>query len=103
MGRIRARAPEKIVYEHRSERNRECSGQATGYMRRLLRALVAIVVLTGGLTAGGVTLLAGPAGATTCVAPASCSMTGTAGLTAGSLSLTTSGWASRPAVRVSRR
>ncbi len=61
------------------------------HMRRLLRALGAMVVLTGGLTAGGVTLLAGPASATTCVAPASCSMTGTVGLTGGSLSLTTPG------------
>jgi hypothetical protein len=61
------------------------------YMRRLLRALGATVVLTGGLTAGSVAGLAGPAGAVTCVAPASCAMTGTVGLTGGSLSLTTSG------------
>jgi hypothetical protein len=61
------------------------------YVRRLLHALGTLVVLSGGLTAGSVALLAGPAGATTCVAPASCSMTGTVGLTGGTLSLTTSG------------
>jgi hypothetical protein len=61
------------------------------FMRRLLHALGATVVLAGGMTAGGVALLAGPAGAVTCVAPASCAMTGTVGLTGGSLSLTTSG------------
>jgi hypothetical protein len=61
------------------------------YVRRLLHALGTLVVLSGGLTAGSVALLAGPAGATTCVAPASCSMTGTVGLTGGALSLTTSG------------
>lgn len=60
-------------------------------MRRLLHALGATVVLAGGLTAGGAALLAGPADAVTCVAPASCAMTGTVGLTAGTLSLTTSG------------
>jgi len=60
-------------------------------MRRLVRSLAALVVLTGGLTAGSAGLLSGPAGAAACgpTAPTSgdCEMTGSVALTGGTLTL----------------
>jgi len=60
-------------------------------MRRLVHSLGALVVLTGGLTAGSAALLAGSAGAAACgpSSPTStnCTMTGTVTLTGGALTL----------------
>jgi hypothetical protein len=61
-------------------------------MRRLLNAMGVLTVLAGGLTAGSVALLAGTAEAGPCgtaiAAGVSCTLTGTVGLTAGTLTLT---------------
>jgi hypothetical protein len=61
-------------------------------MRRLIRVLGALVVLSGGLTAGSVALMSGTANAQACgtATPAgtSCEMTGTVTLSQGSLTLT---------------
>jgi hypothetical protein len=61
-------------------------------MRRLPRALGALVVVACGLTAGSAALMPGTAGATACGTPvaagSSCTTTGTVSLTAGSLTQT---------------
>jgi hypothetical protein len=61
------------------------------HMRRLLHACGALTALAGGLTAGSLALLPGTASAAPCTSEASCAMTGTATLTGGTLSLSTSG------------
>jgi hypothetical protein len=62
------------------------------HVRRLLNAVGVLTVLAGGLTAGSVALLAGTAEAGPCgtavAAGTSCTLTGTVGLTAGTLNLT---------------
>jgi hypothetical protein len=61
-------------------------------MRRFLHALGVLVILAGGLTAGSVALLSGPADAAACgtavPAGSNCTLTGTVSLTAGALTLT---------------
>lgn len=61
-------------------------------MRRLFRSMGALVVLTGGLSAGSLALLSGPADAAACGGPvasgAVCTLTGTVNLLGGPLTLT---------------
>jgi hypothetical protein len=61
-------------------------------MRRLGRVLGVLTILTGGLTAGSIAFMSGPASAGPCgtaiAAGSSCTMTGTVNLTGGSLTLT---------------
>jgi hypothetical protein len=62
------------------------------HVRRFLNAIGVLTVLVGGLTAGSAALLAGTADAGPCgtavAAGTSCTMTGTVGLTGGTLTLT---------------
>jgi hypothetical protein len=61
------------------------------YMRRHLKALGALTVLVGGLTAGSAGLMAGPAGAAGCgpavPAGSNCTLNGTVALAGGALTL----------------